>query len=1058
MYPLIACVCLLASSAWAQETPAAESQAEPEQAIPASVTADEADLDTGEPIQVELLLDAGDLDFYGLARPVHLAVGLSDPATRTRTLITMTAVARLLEYGGAAGLSDIESIKARFRDERAWLERLAARYPDLPVRGSQLDPAAWFVLRELDQHQLSPEHSVSPLGPGDGDLLRQLFDRSDVPLAAAILPEVLQRMEFRSMELWSSLLQLVSVNDVLLAVVSSLHEELFAPWITARPPVVVELRVVSGLANEEVEGETAPPPVHEQALSEFEALASSTMVSGPTDAQALRRLRFSLLSSLGELEGTDLHDARYLLALAGAVDGLNEGDYLAFTETLLWVVTDLLLKAEPDPVPLVAPESDLTLEPGLEVVAGAEPVPGSKMELQPVSAQLPVLIPGPDNLEAEPESDPRSQIPRVLSDLLPRLSNSYAGGFSAVDPRINAALATVFDAVQYLQGEMLEAGRLSSLRRDIADTIAQLVLLLPDMNYYFDQPVRRRIADEINVCTSIAANTGRVGTETLSREQFDGCLDSLVEMADVLARGEELSGDSDGPFGEDQLARELMMPPWQRINFTLGYLHERFPTGCELPSQPLPNPLEWSGLATMITWFARQSPVYFQTPENEALVMRMRRQGLELIREMSQQVDCISGTGTGINDPVARGLVDYHLALDELVAGIREAELQFREERLKVGADVVLHGDATQKTAYRTEELIVNPCDPEQVCEMSGQLEATNALISKFPVAYLIADQTGLGQIEICYQNMQWVNRKAVPVRADDPHVANYFGQLSFDVVGRYMENGEVTEVFGSNFTTPDEYHYLFAAATPEVQEDSCPTEWVGSMIVTSLNSPLPVRVVPDRLTYLASARERPSAIINANWGRGAQWRDWFITGGGVTPYEYEPDSGIEGRVNQHLQTLYQAEQSKLYASLLRRQSRGAFGAESLRDLQEELTVRKALVRSYISLFYPGLMLDSDKIRGSLEGYDALLDTAMLRRFREANVAVSSINKEGLARLDQFQADWARQSNAVRRSGSIATSVAHGLIRLNALYLDFFVLPAEDQDVGDKNDDQPGLY
>lgn len=857
------------------------------------------------------------------------------------------------------------------------------------------------------------------------------------------------------MDLWSNLLELVETNDALLAVVSGLHEELFAPWIEARPPVELKLTFETEPEAEPTAAvtvdEAEPSPVVDQALSEFVNLASSILLSGPVDALALKRLRFNLLTVPAGLDDIELQDARYLLALTTAVDGLNEGKYLAFTETLLWVVADLLLKAEPDPIaaPQVDLEGVLDLETGSEVNPEAQPVPGSEMDLHPVTAQQPVVT---------AELAPRSQVPRMLSDLLPRLSNAFAGGFSGVDPRLNAALATVFDSAQYLQSETREAGRLSSLRRNIADTIAQLVLLLPDMNYYFDQPVRRRIADEINVCTSITANTGRAGTENLSREQFDGCLESLVDMADVLARREELAGDPDGPFGEEQLGRELMMPPWQRINFTLGYLHDRFPTGCELPAESLPNPLEWSSLATLVAWFARQSPVYFQTPENEALVMRMRRQGLELMREVSQQVDCISGTGTGINDPVARGLVDYHLALDELVAGIREAELQFREERLKVGADVVLHGDASQKTAYRTEELIIGPCDPSQICEMSGQLEATNALIARFPDPYLLADQTGLGQVEICYQNMQWVNRRAVPVRADDKHVANYFGQLSFDLVGRYLEKGEVTEVFGANFTSPDEYHYLFAAATPEVQEDSCPTEWVGSKIVTSLNSSSLIRVVPDRLTYLASARQKPSALINANWGRGAEWRDWFITGRGVTPYEYQPDPGIEDRLSQHLQTLYQAEQSALYTALLRPQSRGGFDSESLRDLQEELTIRKALVRSYINLFYPELVLDSDRIRGSLEGYDALLDTAMLRRFREANVAVSSINKEGLARLDRFQSDWARQSNAVRRSGSIANSLAHALIRLNALYLDFFVLPAEDQNAGDKNNDQPGLY
>jgi len=393
------------------------------------------------------------------------------------------------------------------------------------------------------------------------------------------------------------------------------------------------------------------------------------------------------------------------------------------------------------------------------------------------------------------------------------------------------------------------------------------------------------------------------------------------------------------------------------------------------------------------------------------------------------------------------------------VAGIREAELEFRAERLKPGADVVLHGDASQRTAYRSEELIINPCDPDLICEMSGQLEATRALIGLFPDTYLIADQTELGSIEICYENMQWVNRRAVPVRPDDPHVANYFGQLSFDLVGRYQEKGVFTRVFGSNFVSPDEYHYLFGAATDEVRDDSCPTEWVGTRIITSLNSNNGIRVVPDRLTYLASARQKPSGIIGANWSRGAEWRDWFVTGLGITPYEHVADEGIADRVSQHLQTLYQAEQAVLYASLLKPQSSRGWrrNKDTLRDLQEDLTVRKALIRSYINLFYPDLMIDSDEIRGSLEGYDALLDTTVLSRFREANVAVASINETGLSRLEQFQTDWSRQPESVRRSGSLATSVAHAIIRLNTLYLDFFVLPAEDQHADDKSHHEQGL-
>ena len=112
------------------------------------------------------------------------------------------------------------------------------------------------------------------------------------------------------------------------------------------------------------------------------------------------------------------------------------------------------------------------------------------------------------------------------------------------------------------------------------------------------------------------------------------------------------------------------------------------------------------------------------------------------------------------------------------------------------------------------------------------------------------------------------------------------------------------------------------AANSDEVLNDSCPAEWVGSKIVTKLNSDNRIRIVPDRLTYLASARNQPSQIIYSNWSRGAEWRDWFVTGLGVTPIEYRKDERIITRINQHLKVLYQAEQAMVYSALLRRPAR----------------------------------------------------------------------------------------------------------------------------------------
>lgn len=966
-----------------------------------------------EPVPLELLA------IEALPDTSHLAAALADNETRIETLLTLVAIERLLEFSTPGAAANPEALQARFRDERAWLDRLTLRYNHVPIRGSQLDPSAWFVLDELAHHELVPGLPVSPLGPGDPSMMRQLFDHSDERLSAAVLPEVLQRTEMHSTTVWTNVLETAAINQPLHIVLSGIYGNWLHRWVNADQPVV--------------SGEADPDGVIAEAVRQLHALTVPLMVAGPADKSLLIRLRFGLLTAIPVLEDVQARDAGYMLVLANAVDGLQDGEYLAFTESLLSVVSDLLLNEQALPEMVGPPEFDLFERLTTVVEAPVETAP-----------EMP-----------ENDLDPliQSVIPIFLSDFLPRLSSSFAGSFSEVDPQINASLAAVFDVVQYLQNNPgpHERTRLDEMRQNMGDAVAQLVLQIPDMSYYFDQPVRRQIAEEVDVCISIAASKNQIGSVGFNRDQFDSCVSTLVEMSRTLVIREELSGDSFGPFGSEQLRRELVMPPWQRINFALGYMHDRFPTGCDLPTTPLPNPLEWAGLATMITWFARQAPVFFQTPENEALVLVLRQQGLDLLKGMMQQVDCISGQGAGVNDPVRRSLANYRQALNDLVIGIRQAELDFRAERLKPGADAALHSDASQRTAYRTEGLIIGPCNPNAVCEMSAPLEATRALIGLFPEPYLIADQTGLGNIEICYQNMEWVNRRAVPVRPEDPHVANYYGHLSFELVGRYLESGSARDIFGSTIVSPDEYHYLFAAATDEVREDNCPVEWIGSRIVTTLDDSDNFRVVPNRLTYLASARKKPSEVIEANWSKGAEWRDWFVTGLGVTQHKYPVDQTIAGRVNQHLQTLYQAQQSMIYAALLRPQPRGTSGdaMESLLDLQEELTARKALVRAYLNLFYPDSMMDSDDIRSALEGYGSLLDTATLMRFRESNTAVSSINEAGIRRIEQFQADWNRQPESVRRSGSIAGSVAHAIIRLNALYLEFFVQPSENKDSRD---------
>ncbi|NIP16958.1 MAG: hypothetical protein GWM87_01450 [Xanthomonadales bacterium] len=716
--------------------------------------------------------------------------------------------------------------------------------------------------------------------------------------------------------------------------------------------------------------------------------AESTVFSGPPDGARLREARFQLLAAMPALDERARSEATDLLHIAAMLDGLHERRFFAFTEGLLSVTSGILSRAG--------------THPGTPSEAGL-----------------------------------------WLLDALPAISASYARMFSGTDPRLNSAVAAAFDVLQNVSRPEADPARFRALLGELGDAVAQLALLIPDLDYYFGLPVRDTIAGDVDTCTAMMASADGDISPAMTRELFNDCQESLVNLADDEARQPGISGDSDGPFGPVHLQRELSVTSGQRINYGIGFLHDRYSTGCEEPSRPLPNPLEWATLATLMAWFAEQSPVYFQAPENEARLSRMRAIGMDLLQTIAEQVDCFSGAGASLNDPVSRSLVDYHEGLVELTGGLAGAVGAFRGQVLKPGADIALQMDAAQPTAYRPGDLSIGPCDPERVCEMSGPLSSTRALLGLFPDTYLVADQAGFGQIEICYRNLEWINRRSEFVRADDTNVANYYGMLAFDLVGRHVVDGAATGIFGFRFTSPNEHHYLFAAATEEVLADSCPVEWIGSRIVTPLREGRS-GVVPNRLTYLAAPRMLPSRLLSANWDRGAEWRDWFITGIGVERLPIEPDNDISPEVTQYLQSLYRAEQAAVYESMLEPADRASadMGIESQFERVTLLSTAKAMIRTQITLFYPQVLIQSDEIRSAVAGHAGLLDRDMLERFRQAGIPVAAIEDRAFGQLERFQAAWRDQAEATLRTGSVAASVAHALMRLNALYQEYFAPPA----------------
>lgn len=722
-----------------------------------------------------------------------------------------------------------------------------------------------------------------------------------------------------------------------------------------------------------------PLPAALSPLQMLSRLASSAVVSGPPDVRSLQALREFLLTELATDDSVNKRQMGDLLHMANMLNGLQDGRYFEFVRGLLAITAGLLG-------------------------------------------------------ETAPATDEQALV-NWLVDELPPISAQYSVVFAQVDPRLNVAMTGIYKVLKSIANPADTAANFAP-RKVLANAVAQLALMIPDMGFYFNTPVRLRIADKITACTQQAADLNAQGFASMTRAQFDNCMSGFLQLAQTQIHSAELAGSVNGPFRTDSMLREANLTPDQRINYHIGYLHTQYPNSCALPATAMANPLEWAVLSTTMVWFAEYFPEFFNTPENESRLARMRTIGDQLSIELARQASCFSGANR--SDPVNRIMVEYESALRQLDAGIAIAETDFRSRNLRVGADVELDKGATQNTNYRPEDLVISACSQTNICEMTGNLSTTRALIGRFPDEYLLAEQTAMGKIEICYRNVEWVDRRSELVRPDDENVANYYGHLAFDLVGRYTEGDNVQDLFGFRFTSPQEQHYLFAQASDEVLLDSCPTEWVGTRIVTPLHDNRG-GIVPDRLTYLAASRALPSRLLQANWDRGAEWRDWFVTGIGVIPLDVPPARDIKTPLEQHMQALYQREQAEIYQRVLLPDARNSEGQDvSLYMEMSQVSLSKTLMRIQMMLFYPQLLTDSDVIRQALAGDAGLLDRRTLRRFKEDNVALTSATALSRQRLARLRKAWDAQPQPLRQNGTMPVSLMYAMTRINNTYRQFF--------------------
>ena len=108
----------------------------------------------------------------------QMALALVNPLARNEVLLDLAAAQSVIDYAQQHSATDSATLAQKFIDDRGWLARLVERYGWAQPRSAVLDPAAWLVLDELQQHDLQAMTLVYPDQMPTPVLVYQVFQRA----------------------------------------------------------------------------------------------------------------------------------------------------------------------------------------------------------------------------------------------------------------------------------------------------------------------------------------------------------------------------------------------------------------------------------------------------------------------------------------------------------------------------------------------------------------------------------------------------------------------------------------------------------------------------------------------------------------------------------------------------------------------------------------------------------------------------------------------------------------------------------------------------------------
>lgn len=504
--------------------------------------------------------------------------------------------------------------------------------------------------------------------------------------------------------------------------------------------------------------------------------------------------------------------------------------------------------------------------------------------------------------------------------------------------------------------------------------VFSLITEIPNPSTYFAHPIRKEIQENLEVCLNLSVLQQPEPPVPINDNQFVSCLNDFITWGSNWSKGGELSGNLIKLDNLGSINRALDLPAPQITNHLA--MQAAGAVECQQQLTTRSNWVEWTLAAETIAWFGDRWPALMASQPVEELLNPMFDAG----NQIYANPDCVREA-----DPINTQFLIVANKWERLKQEIISHVNQFKAERLRPNSDVDLFKSIDQTTKYIPENLEIGPCNSTPSCGAYVKLEPNTSTLDLFPNHLKLAEQFGLGQIEICYEDVHWVNRKTAPTHLDNNKIANFEGQLSFQLTGKYQGD----PVFTKQFFSENSHIYLFGENNEDVLNTACPLPLVGTQINTSLDRGT-FGLLPNRLTFLTASKIDINGVIKRNW---TSWLNQLNNQ--ETDFSYFDEmNAVKTTLNdaflQQINDLQQEIYRKLIANNLARSNDSALSKATF----DFITHRQLLDRMVAGL-YPQLLAANPSLHAATKGQDKLVDMAYFRQSFQKQLNVADMLTKG---------------------------------------------------------------